>query len=447
MICKKCGATIEDNSTECKFCGAKYPENEAKSQPEPAEVTEPAENADDTKVIDTETVNAAAAATVAASDEEEYSGEEIDRMLDENEKNRRRQQDRLNAEKQKQLLEIEKRRQQKRKKQIRNRLLIALAILIVLGGVGSGVYYLQTQNGGVPEVEVVTEAPEITPDVVSEAQTEEPAAEATEAPAEATQQPDWQNSGAASTGAAAGVSGGAAAGGSTNKSAASGGSANQSSGTAKSTAPASGGSTKQSGTASASASTGSKNTVSTSSAQPKAGTKYSAKGGYDGEKFNAALVTGKEVVTGGSKKYLAFDFNGTTYYANIDSGSSTADVAGKPMTINAYKTNEVYNGVSVYEITALTKYNSSYVFPESGYRLLTEADLKGKSARELYIGRNEIYARHGRQFTDKSLQTYFNSCSWYKIKTSYNTANDAANLNSIELANATFIKKYEDSHK
>ena len=79
--------------------------------------------------------------------------------------------------------------------------------------------------------------------------------------------------------------------------------------------------------------------------------------------------------------------------------------------------------------------------------MLTEADLKGKSARELYIGRNEIYARHGRQFKDKTLQTYFNSCSWYKIKASYNTANDAANLNSVEFANANFIKKYEDSHK
>ena len=436
MICKKCGATIEDNSTECKFCGAKYPENEAKTQPEPEE------SADDTKVIDTEAVNAAAAAEAVA--ETEFSGEEIDRMLDENEKNRRKQQDRLNAEKQKQLLEIEKRRQQKRKKQIRNRLFIALAILIVLGGVGSGVYYLQTQKGDVPEVEVVTDAPEFTPNVVSEAQTEDPEAEATEAPAEPTEQANWQSSGTASTGAAAGVSGGAATG-STNKSAATGGSAKQSSGTNKSTTQASGSGTKQSGTASAS--TGSKNTVSTSAAQPKAGTKYSAKGGYDGEKFNAALITGKEVVTGGSKKYLAFDFNGTTYYANIDSGSSTADVAGKPMTINAYKTSEVYNGVGVYEITALTKYNSSYVFPESGYRLLTEADLKGKSARELYIGRNEIYARHGRQFADKSLQTYFNSCPWYKIKTSYNTANDAANLNSIEFANANFIKKYEDSHK
>ncbi len=437
MICKKCGATIEDNSTECKFCGAKYPENEAKTQPEPEE------SADDTKVIDTEAVNATAAAEAVA--ETEFSGEEIDRMLDENEKNRRKQQDRLNAEKQKQLLEIEKRRQQKRKKQIRNRLFIALAILIVLGGVGSGVYYLQTQKGDVPEVEVVTDAPEFTPNVVSEAQTEDPEAEATEAPAEPTEQANWQSSGTASTGAAAGVSGGAATG-STNKSAATGGSAKQSSGTnSKSTASASGSSTKPNNTASAS--TGSKNTVSTSAAQPKAGTKYSAKGGYDGEKFNAALITGKEVVTGGSKKYLAFEFNGTTYYANIDSGSSTADVAGKPMTINAYKTSEVYNGVGVYEITALTKYNSSYVFPESGYRLLTEADLKGKSARELYIGRNEIYARHGRQFKDKSLQTYFNSCSWYKIKTSYNTANDAANLNSIEFANANFIKKHEDANK
>ena len=443
MICKKCGATIEDNSTECRFCGAKYPENEAKQQPE--------DSADDTRVIDTASVNEAAPA--AADDAEDISGEEIDRMLDENAKNRRRQQDRLNAEKQKQLLEIEKRREQKRKKQVRNRLLIALAILVVLGGAGSGIYYLQTQNGDVPDVEVVTEVPEFTPDVVTETATPDPGTEqateaaATEAP---TQQANWQSSGAATGGAGTGAaaSGGAAAkssGSASGKSAAqaSGGSTKQSGGTNKSAAPAAGGSAKQSGTASA----GSKNSVSTSQAKPQAGAKYSATGGYDGEKFTSALVTGTEVVTSGAKKYFAFSFNGATYYANIDAGSTTADVAGKPMTINAYKTSEVYNGANVYEITALTKYNSSYVFPESGYRLLTEADLKGKTARELYIGRNEIYARHGRQFKDKSLQKYFNSCSWYKIKASYNSANDAANLNSIEFANASFIRKYEEAHK
>ena len=90
MICKQCGATIEDNSTECKFCGAKYPENEAKNQPKPVEATESSEYADDTRVIDSEKVNAAAA-VAGDSEKAEYSGEEIDRMLAENEKNRRRQ--------------------------------------------------------------------------------------------------------------------------------------------------------------------------------------------------------------------------------------------------------------------------------------------------------------------------------------------------------------------
>lgn len=437
MICKKCGATIDDNSLECKFCGAKFGEAEA-----------PAEAAASTQAAESDAAEAsaeAAAVAAAQADDFEYSGEEIDKMLDENAKNRKLQMERLSSEKQKQLREIEKRRESKRRKQRRNRVLIVLAILAGLGAVGTGVYYLNINKGSAPEVEVVTEEPEATQTVVSDVATEEPDSEdttATEAPAEAaTQAPSWQGSGSGGTGTGgSGSSGGSAVSGGSGGSSSGGGTSSSGSGSS--------GKSSSSGSGSgSSASSGTKNTVTTSRATTTPDTKYSAKGGYDGEKFTAALITGGTVVENGSKKYMTFDFNGATYYANIDSGSSTADISGKPMTINAYKTSEVYNGSNIYEITALTKYDSSYVFPESGYKLLTEADLKGKTSKELYIGRNEIYARHGRQFKDRELQTYFNSCPWYTIKSSYNTGNDAANLNSIEIANANFIKAYEESHK
>lgn len=437
MICKKCGATIDDNSTECRFCGAKYGKEEE---------TKPEKSADEKKTtVNTvaETAEETASAAVADADEFEFSGEEIDRMIDENEKNRQRQFERLNSEKQKQLREIEKRRESKKKKQRRNRILIIIAILAILGGAGTGIYYYISNNGSTPEIEVVTEAPKETEEP-GEVVTEEPGNETeTEAPAETAQPTQTTGGGASSTGGT-GAGNGASGSGSSVKGGSSGGTGSTG---GKASASSGGAGSTGSKAASGGASSGSKNTVSTSTAKLASGAKYSANGGFDGETFKAALITGGEVVESGSRKYMKFDFNGTTYYANIDSGTSTVDISGKPMTINAFKTSEVYNGESVYEITALTKYDASYVFPESGYKLLTEADLKGKTARELYVGRNEIYARHGRQFKDKELQTYFASCSWYKIKSSYDTSNDAANLNSIEIANANLIKAYEETHQ
>lgn len=56
-----------------------------------------------------------------------------------------------------------------------------------------------------------------------------------------------------------------------------------------------------------------------------------------------------------------------------------------------------------------------YIFPNSGSdRLSYKNDLLNKTDEELRIGRNEIYARHGRRFTDTSLQSYFDSKDWYQ---------------------------------
>ena len=65
------------------------------------------------------------------------------------------------------------------------------------------------------------------------------------------------------------------------------------------------------------------------------------------------------------------------------------------------------------------------------------------SVRDLRRARNEIYARHGRTFNDDSLQSYFNSCSWYKPNSNYNYANENANLNEIEKQNIITIRNYE----
>ena len=122
------------------------------------------------------------------------------------------------------------------------------------------------------------------------------------------------------------------------------------------------------------------------------------------------------------------------------------------MTVNAYTKGETYKGVPVFTITKLTHNESvpsggtatnGYIIPDSSTRLIAESELEGMSIRSLRRARNEIYARHGRTFNDDSLQSYFNSCSWYKPSSDYNYANENANLNEIEKQNIITIRNFE----
>jgi serine/threonine-protein kinase len=70
---------------------------------------------------------------------------------------------------------------------------------------------------------------------------------------------------------------------------------------------------------------------------------------------------------------------------------------------------------------------------------LTYGDLYGKSAWDLDVMRNTIYARYGRSFHRLDLQNYFNSQSWYR----YNPNFQESMLTDVERRNAAFILKYQ----
>lgn len=55
-----------------------------------------------------------------------------------------------------------------------------------------------------------------------------------------------------------------------------------------------------------------------------------------------------------------------------------------------------------------------YVLPVSSLLPLTREQLMNLSDNALWIARNEIYARHGRMFTNEYLQLRFDSCTWYQ---------------------------------
>ncbi|MGN0182455.1 MAG: YARHG domain-containing protein [Candidatus Ornithomonoglobus sp.] len=449
MICKQCGAQIDDHAAECPFCGETYEENivpEVTETPEvQPEAAEQSEAASEEGVVNE-----------SGNDESlgnKDSDDEIEEILDENEIKRRRQMERMRAEKQSQLEEIEKRRKLKKRKQARNKAIIALIVLVVIAGCGYGGYTLWKHHEEAPDVIISTQQPvddsldNITP----------PPVESEEVPTEQNGEEDQtetdtdggaQNTstGGGSTSGSSSSSGGAnwkpTSGSTSSGSSASGGSSSGSSTSASS----SGSSTSASsgGSSTGASSGGSISGGSASVSSPSFGGKpYSSEGGYKDGKFTAALVTGVEVVENGGKNYMSFKYNGATYYAKVSSNTTTSFVAGRPMTITAFKTSETFNGNDVYEITTVTNYTGEYVFPNSGFEKLTDADLAGKTAAELYIGRNEIFARHGRKFQNADLREYFSGCSWYKIKNSYNYDNEASNLNSIEQANVDLILQYE----
>ncbi len=448
MICKKCGAQIDDNAVECPFCSAVYENNEPKKEEEAV--------SGDTQVFSTDEINK------NAESAEEDNGSDIpdvpdeaDELFDENEIKRRRQIERMRAEKQSQLEEIEQRRLDKKRKQKRNKIIAAAVIIICVAAVGTGAWYMLKDN----DDGFVDEQPSATPVQTIEVPTLPVVSAAPEAASEtpaATAGASWQSTGGGTSGSSSGGSSSSASSGSS--SGASSGSSWRPTGSSSGTSSGSSGSgSSSSGSSSSSASSGSSSGGSSSSASSGSsssgtpstsyavtgGKEYNASGGMTDGKFTAALITGVEIINNNGKNYMSFKYNGTLYYANINAGAYNELISGKPMTISAFPTSEMYNGSYVYEITSITHYNGAYIFPNSGFELLTEADLKGRSAWELALGRNEIYARHGRKFQMQEFQQYFDTCSWYAVNPNYNYDDDSANLNSIERENAKFIKDHE----
>ena len=82
------------------------------------------------------------------------------------------------------------------------------------------------------------------------------------------------------------------------------------------------------------------------------------------------------------------------------------------------------------------------LIPDSDSRKLTEEELKAYDAEQLRLARNEIYARHGRKFTDQKLQEYFNQMVWYAPVVEAADFDEGV-LNEVERYNLTLIGKME----
>ncbi|MDE6516362.1 MAG: YARHG domain-containing protein, partial [Acetatifactor sp.] len=90
-----------------------------------------------------------------------------------------------------------------------------------------------------------------------------------------------------------------------------------------------------------------------------------------------------------------------------------------------------------------------YMFPTSSILALDQEMLADFSDNSLWIGRNEIYARHGRQFDNVYLQQYFDRCTWYKGEIPAQEFQESV-LNQTEKDNLKLLqaaeKEYDRQH-
>ncbi len=98
-------------------------------------------------------------------------------------------------------------------------------------------------------------------------------------------------------------------------------------------------------------------------------------------------------------------------------------------------------GNAVSETEVVEGDDSEYILPESSTRVYEAWELEGLSDHDLFVARNEIYARHGYIFETGELSEYFGSKSWYLTSDVFNEGA----LSEVERANVSTILSIEQA--
>ncbi len=80
-----------------------------------------------------------------------------------------------------------------------------------------------------------------------------------------------------------------------------------------------------------------------------------------------------------------------------------------------------------------------YLMPQSNVYILSKTFLKKYSTYDLWIAKNEIFARRGRKFKNAELQNYFNGKNWYRGLIESDDFNPDTMLSDVEKANVDLM--------
>lgn len=100
------------------------------------------------------------------------------------------------------------------------------------------------------------------------------------------------------------------------------------------------------------------------------------------------------------------------------------------------------------QVPVQTYASGDYIFSHSASSYLTRSEITALSGYDMYLARNEIYARHGRKFVNQDLQQYFGSKSWYTPvydAQEFDAVQETV-FNDYEKENVKLIKKIEDEY-
>ena len=93
--------------------------------------------------------------------------------------------------------------------------------------------------------------------------------------------------------------------------------------------------------------------------------------------------------------------------------------------------------------------SNGFIFPDSSTTLITleQMDAKLKDKPDLRLAINEIYARHGYQFSSEQYQNYYQQFDWYnKLSKESDMDKVSASFSDVEKKNVDALQAYSKAH-
>ena len=153
------------------------------------------------------------------------------------------------------------------------------------------------------------------------------------------------------------------------------------------------------------------------------------------------------VYYGSGETMLGYTDDGVFYYINrptdIPCDTSQESIMKEYMEMSA-QSDDVEESAR-FDVSGIHYDADEYVIPSSSICLLQQEMMDNWSDNDLWIAKNEIYARHGRKFGNDYLQQYFNQCSWYQGTISAKKFDDAV-LNETEKKNVELLSEAKEEY-
>ncbi len=128
------------------------------------------------------------------------------------------------------------------------------------------------------------------------------------------------------------------------------------------------------------------------------------------------------------------------------SASSDSSITNSSTSSSSSPTSPSSSSASELTNNAVGGIEEEYILPEVDSHLYTEQELNVLTDYELYLARNEIFARYGREFKNSDLVEHFSSKGWYSPKYSPSEFDSMPDpLNSTEKDNLALIRALEQS--